>query len=70
MLGEADRGELADGWRVWSDSENRLILAYRPDVFDGAGFDAACLPTLYVTRGRRSRRPSGSRNPPPDAPGS
>jgi hypothetical protein len=68
MLGEADRESLADGWRVWSDAEDRLVLAYRPDVFDGVGFDAACLPTLYVTRGRRSRRPGGTRNLPPDAP--
>ena len=68
MLGEADRERLAGGWRVWSDAEDRLVLAYRPDVFDGTGFDAACLPTLYVTRGRRSRRPGGSRTLPPDAP--
>ena len=68
MLGETDRGELADGWRVWSDADDRLVLAYRPDVFDGEGFDAACLPTLYVTRGHRSRRPGGTRNLPPDAP--
>ncbi|PSQ10718.1 hypothetical protein BRC93_08455 [Halobacteriales archaeon QS_5_70_15] len=68
MLGDEDRDALADGWRVWNDAEDRLVLAYRPDVFDGAGFDAACLPTLYVTRGRRSRRPGGTRTLPPDAP--
>ena len=68
MLGEADREALADGWRVWNDADDRLVLAYRPDVFDGGAFDAACLPTLYVTRGRRSRRPGGGRNLPPDAP--
>jgi len=68
MIGEADRGALADGWRVWNEAENRLILAYRPDVFDGSGFEAACLPTLYVTRGRRSRRPGGTRNLHPDVP--
>jgi hypothetical protein len=68
MLGEERREALADGWRVWSDAEDRLVLTYRPDVFDGAGFDAACLPTLYVTRGRRSRRPGGTRTLPADAP--
>lgn len=68
MLAEEDRETLAEGWRVWSDAEDRLVLAYRPDVFDGEGFAPACLPTLYVTRGRRSRRPGGTRNLPPDAP--
>lgn len=68
MLRDGDREALADGWRVWNDGDDRLILAYRPDVFDGAEFDAACLPTLYVTRGRRSRRPGGTRDPPPGAP--
>lgn len=68
MIGEADREALADGWRVWNDDDDRLVLAYRPAVFDGAEFDAACLPTLYVTRGRRSRRPGGTRSLPPDAP--
>jgi hypothetical protein len=68
MLGEEDREALADGWTVWDDADDRVVLAYRPDVFDGDGFDAACLPTLYVTRGRRSRRPGGTRTLPPDAP--
>jgi hypothetical protein len=60
--------QLGDGWQVWNAEEHRVILAYRPDVFDGSDFPAACLPTIYVTRGRRSRRPEGNRNLPPDAP--
>jgi len=56
--------ELPDGWRVWSESNDRLILAYRPDVFDGAGYPAPCLPTIYVTRGQRDRRPGPERSRP------
>lgn len=65
MLDDADLG---DGWTVWNAEDDRVILAYRPDVFDGGEFPAACLPTIYVTRGRRTRRPGANRNPPPDAP--
>lgn len=65
MLDDADLG---DGWTVWNAEDDRVILAYRPDVFDGSEFPAACLPTIYVTRGRRTRRPGANRNPPPDAP--
>lgn len=56
-----------DGWTVWSESDEKIVLAYRPDVFDGGAFPAPCLPTLYVTHGRRSRRP-GRDDPAPDAP--
>lgn len=46
------------GWDVWSQGEDgRLVLAYRPDVFNADDFPAACLPTLYVTHGKRTRRP-------------
>ncbi|OVE85914.1 DUF5820 family protein [Natronolimnobius baerhuensis] len=49
---------LPDAWTVWSDGDDgRLVLAYRPDVFDGDAFPAACLPTLYLTHGKRTRRP-------------
>ncbi len=49
---------LPDGWVVWSEeSDGRTVLAYRPDVFDGDEFPPACLPTLYVTHGKRTRRP-------------
>lgn len=50
------------GWTVWSAEDDRLILVYRPDVFDGDAFPDACVPTLYLTRGRRnSRRPGPER---------
>lgn len=53
-----DEADLADGWRVWNEEhEGRVILAYRPDVFDADQFPAACLPTLYVTNGSRRARP-------------
>ncbi|RKD97451.1 DUF5820 family protein [Halopiger aswanensis] len=54
--------DLPDAWNVWSRGDDgRLVLAYRPDVFDAAEFPAPCLPTLYLTHGRRTRRPG--RNP-------
>lgn len=59
---------LGDGWVVWNEGDTRVVLAYRPDVFDGDDFPAPCLPTVYVTRGRRSRRPGPDRTTPPDAP--
>ncbi|MFB6073789.1 MAG: DUF5820 family protein [Haloarculaceae archaeon] len=49
------------GWRVWNEEPGKIVLAYRPDVFDGSAYPAPCLPTIYVTRGRRSRRPGGER---------
>ena len=60
--------DLPEGWRTWSESTDRVVLAYRPDVFDGTEFPPPCLPTLYVTRGGRDRRPGVARDPPPDAP--
>jgi hypothetical protein len=50
---------LPAGWERWSDAEERVVLVYRPDVFDADGFPAPCLPTLYLTHGRRNRRPGG-----------
>ena len=50
--------DLPDGWQVWNAEDGgRVVLAYRPDVFDGEAFPAACLPTLTVAPG-----------PSPDAP--
>ena len=49
---------LPAGWQVWTEEhEGRVILAYRPDVFDADEFPAACLPTIYVTNGSRANRP-------------
>lgn len=43
---------LPPGWEVWNEeAEGRVILAYHPDVFNGADFDAACLPTITVAPG-------------------
>lgn len=52
---------LGDDWVVWSDETEKVILTYRPDVFDGSTFPAACLPTIYLTRGKRDRRPGNTR---------
>ncbi|MFB6126472.1 MAG: DUF5820 family protein [Halolamina sp.] len=50
--------ELPSDWRVWNrDPDGRVVLAFRPDVFDSQAFPAPCLPTLYVTNGSRRRRP-------------
>jgi len=49
-----------DGWVVWNEgADGRLVLAYRPDVFDADELPAECLPTLYLTRGRKGSRPPG-----------
>jgi hypothetical protein len=58
---------LADGWEVWSDEQTKVVLAYRPDVFNTADFPAACLPTIYLTKGKQSRRPGRDRPSPDDA---
>lgn len=54
----SDLESLPEAWEVWSaEDDGRIVLAYRPDVFDGEEFPAACLPTLYLTHGKRTRRP-------------
>lgn len=58
---------LPEGWVVWSDEATKIVLSFRPDVFDTAAFPPPCLPTIYVTKGRRSRRP-GRNDPDPDDP--
>lgn len=49
---------LPESWTVWTEQrDGRVILAYRPDVFDAEAFPAPCLPTIYVTNGSRAERP-------------
>ena len=59
--------ELADGWERWNEEEYKLVLTYRPDVFNSNDFPAPCLPTIHVTKGRRDRRP-GRNTPDPSDP--
>jgi hypothetical protein len=54
---------LADGWEVWTDGGEKAVLVYRPDVFDSDEFPPPCLPTIYVTKGRRSRHPGNPTRP-------
>lgn len=56
---------LADGWDVWSVESTKAVLVYRPDVFDSQEYPPECLPTIYLTKGQRSRRP-GRDVPDPD----
>ncbi|AUG47480.1 hypothetical protein BVU17_08105 [Haloarcula taiwanensis] len=56
-----DLSGLPDDWTVWNETDDKLILAYRPDVFDSEQFPAPCLPTIYLTRGKRTRRPGADR---------
>ncbi|MFB6310429.1 MAG: DUF5820 family protein [Salinirussus sp.] len=59
--------DLPDGWEVWSDEATRVVLVFRPDVFDTDAFPAPCLPTIYISKGQRGRRP-GPHDPAPDDP--
>lgn len=63
----ADFAALPEGWNVWSEEpDGRLVLVYRPDVFDGETHPAACLPTIYLTNGPRDNRRPRSRMRPED----
>lgn len=57
--------DLAEGWELWNEEKHKLVFTYRPDVFNSSDFPAPCLPTIHVTKGRRSRRP-GRNTPDPD----
>lgn len=51
---------LPGGWTVWSATDaGRIVLVFRPDIFDSSSYPAACLPTIYITKGCRSRRRPG-----------
>jgi len=54
---------LPAGWEVWNEEPGgRVVLAYRPDVFDSEAFDPACLPTITVAPGASPDRPPGRRD--------
>ena len=58
-----NEAELPAGWTVWHERPDDLcILAYRPDIFDGSEFPAACLPTITI-KPARTRGPRGRPNP-------
>lgn len=57
---------LPEGWEIWSDETTKIVLVFRPDVFDTVAYPAPCLPTIYISKGQRGRRPGRDR-PPADA---
>jgi hypothetical protein len=62
----SDQPDPPGGWATWTDEDDgRLILAFRPDVFDAERYPAACLPTVHVSNGPTRRRP-GARGRPSD----
>lgn len=61
-MSSLDTDDVPPGWTVWNqESDGRLVLAFRPDVFDAEAFPAACLPTLAVAPGRSPDDPPDRR---------
>lgn len=58
---------LADGWEIWNREPTKIVVTYRPDVFNSEAYPPPCLPTIHIRKGRRSRRP-GPNTPDPDDP--
>ena len=49
---------LPETWTVWNEEVGgRVVLVYRPDVFDADAFPAPCLPTLTLSPGAPNRPP-------------
>ncbi|MXR50784.1 hypothetical protein GRX03_04080 [Halovenus sp. WSH3] len=59
--------EFPEGWTVWNEEPRKVILTYRPDVFNSDAYPAPCLPTIHIRQGKPSRKP-GWNTPAPDAP--
>jgi hypothetical protein len=58
----ADLSTLADGWEIWNkEPQGRIILAYRPDVFNTTDYPAACLPTITIAPGTSPNAPRDHR---------
>ncbi|MFB6196746.1 MAG: DUF5820 family protein, partial [Halobacteriaceae archaeon] len=51
---------IPDGWVIWNDEPERLILAFKPDVFNSSDFPAPCLPTIQVSQSDPDQRRSRS----------
>jgi hypothetical protein len=52
------------GWTVWNaDPDGRIVLAFRPDVFNTTDHPPECLPTIYIAQGRRNHRRPGVDRP-------
>lgn len=50
--------EVPDGWTVWHEEPGgRLVLVFRPDVFDAGEYPPACLPTITVGPGGSPDQP-------------
>lgn len=48
--------DLPDAWDVWSaEPHGRVVLAFRPDMFDAERFPEPCLPTIYISPERDRR---------------
>jgi hypothetical protein len=62
-----DSDRLPEGWHLWNEEEYKLVFTYRPDVFNSSEYPAPCLPTIHVTKGRRSRRPGRNTPDPGDS---
>lgn len=62
-----DSERVPDGWRLWNEETHKLVFTYRPDVFNSSDYPAPCLPTIHVTKGRRSRRPGRNTPDPSDS---
>lgn len=49
-----DLSDLPPGWERWTaEDAGRVVLTFRPDVFDGTAFPPGCLPTVTVAPGGR-----------------
>lgn len=61
-MAPVDAEDLPPGWRVWNhETGGRIVLAFRPDVFNAESFPPACLPTIVVAPGRSPDEPPGRR---------
>ena len=60
---DTETSDLPSGWTVWNDEpRGRLILVFRPDVFNESNdLPAPCLPTILVSNRSRAARPGASR---------